>query len=811
LVYLVCEANDISDRKEAEEKLRSAHDQLEQRVRERTMELEKTNEKLKAQIMEKRRVEQALLESEKRLQNRVEYLNTLLSNLNEIFFVYGKDGNITFLNNKACEVLGYEPGEMIGRHASLLVPYPNRKRVCEEINRRIELGTANSYEVPLRCKDGSERLARINSSPIVENGEITGGMALGEDITGYRQTEEALRISEKKFSTAFRLSPDMLSIISATGKYMEVNDSWLEHTGYSRDEVIGQNPVEMGIWFDMTNIRSIARELLDSGIAMNMEASFKTKSGEVRKVLTSLAQISFNDEYYTIVQSHDITERKMMQDDLAREKERLQATLKSIGDGVIATDHRGRIIVVNEAAESILGIEHNEMIGQQLENVMNELIIDSPDEETTQVSRAMPLNLSIHTAHGEERLIEASLAPMSSREGDYTGVVWAIRDVTDRQRMEEEILKSSKLESLGVLAGGIAHDFNNLLTVVVGNLALSKMVLEENDEVIEYLTEAEKASFQAKGLTQQLLTFARGGAPIKKTRQLHSLIHDSVNLALSGSNVLGEFIIQDDLWPVDIDEGQMHQVINNLVINAVQAMPGGGKINIRACNINLSPDEIPPLPAGRYICIAVQDFGAGIPDELRSRIFDPYFTTKTMGSGLGLATSYSIIRKHDGHITVHSEPGRGSTFYVYLPASMRVIESNADGAGAIIPGRGRILLLDDDERIRDVAGQILDSIGYSAGLAKNGREVLEMYQQAMNRGEKYDMVIIDLTIPGEMGGKETARDLLRLDPEVKMVVSSGYSNDPVMAQYQEWGFQGVIAKPYGIKELSEVISSILNN
>lgn len=812
-------AEDITMYRLAQDSLRKAHDELEMRVKERTIELEKINNVLKTQIMERKRIEEALLTSEGNLRTQVTYLNTLINNLNELFFTYDATGQVNFVNHRSIEVLGFEPNELVGTTVPNLVPEHCRQKMMEQISCRINNGEYASYDIPFLHKDGSERLIRLNGSPIVEEGVITGGMALCEDITEYGLAEEALRISEEKFATAFRLSPEAISINSLDeGRYIDVNDAWLQYSNYSREDIIGKTPRELDIMIDpeIFKQQKILLAERERGFLRNLEISYPDKNGHMRLGLCSMATITINQELCVLMVVSDITERKAIEEDLAREKERLMVTLKSIGDGVISTDIDGRITLVNEAAEKVLDKKQDELIGRDFSSTLQTLNprfsksqkASYADLGSVDVPSKTFYNMFL-TLNGEERCIEANRATINNREGSFVGLVWAIRDTTDKQKMEEELLKASKLDSLGVLAGGIAHDFNNLLTVIVGNLALGKMSLEEDDELIELLTEAEKASFQAKGLTQQLLTFARGGAPIRKITVIADLLRDSVKISLSGSNIISEIAIAEDLWPVNVDSAQISQVCNNLIINAMQAMPEGGSIKITADNITTADEEISPLPAGRYVRIAVADKGIGIPEDIQAKIYDPYFTTKPSGSGLGLATSYSIIRKHDGYITAHSSLGEGTTFYVYLPASREGPPEDLNQQLIMTNGRGKILVMDDDEQVREVAGHILDSIGYEVQQASDGNEALALYSQAMEMEEAYDVVIIDLTIPGGMGGEETARKILEIDPHARLIVSSGYSNDPIMANYEKWGFKGVIPKPYGVKELSETIARIV--
>lgn len=404
--------------------------------------------------------------------------------------------------------------------------------------------------------------------------------------------------------------------------------------------------------------------------------------------------------------------------------------------------------------------------------------------------------------------IEGSAIPY--RHQGKPAILYIWRDITERKKMEEEWATASKLESMGLLAGGIAHDFNNILTVIQGNVSLAELYAKENEKILEYLSEIKKAVNQSKTLTHQLLTFARGGEPIKKVIQIEEVVGETVNLVLTGSNVKCLFDFEK-LVPVEIDEGQIRQVIHNLVINALHAMPDGGTIWVKGENVVIKhdPEQKRPLIPGRYVKLSIKDEGIGIPQKYLPKIFDPFFTTKKFGSGIGLATCYSILKKHNGYISLESEVGVGTTFYVYLPVSFKPVKEEKKNHSSLIYGKGKILVMDDEESIRDLAGKMLLELGYIVELAENGQEALEMYQNAKTLGRKFDAVILDLTIPGGLGGKETIYKLKELDPEVTAIVSSGYSTDPVMAKYEEYGFQGMMVKPYEIGKLSEVVNDVL--
>jgi signal transduction histidine kinase len=385
-----------------------------------------------------------------------------------------------------------------------------------------------------------------------------------------------------------------------------------------------------------------------------------------------------------------------------------------------------------------------------------------------------------------------------------------VEQIAERQRMEDELLKVRKIESVGVFAAGIAHDFNNLLTGILGYISLAQVVARIDAKVIAYLSEAEQACQRATALTQQLLTFAKGGAPVRHTVSMVELLKESVGFALRGANVRGDIQMAADLWPVDVDAGQMSQVVHNVVLNAVQAMPGGGTVEVRAENIAFEADAPFPLVEGQYVQITLQDYGCGIPKEVLSNIFDPYFTTKAEGSGLGLATAYAIVTKHDGYITVTSEVGLGTTVVIYLPASQHALVSAQPRPLIPLSGSGRILVMDDEEVIRNLLRELLETLGYTVECVQDGAEAVAVYQCAQAAGQPFAMVILDYTIPGGMGGLETLHRLRAIDPQVKALISSGYANNPVMADWAYYGFRGVVAKPYTMAQLQETLHNVLS-
>jgi len=487
-----------------------------------------------------------------------------------------------------------------------------------------------------------------------------------------------------------------------------------------------------------------------------------------------------------------------------------RAVFETAEDFIFIKDRSLKYIRFNPAAEKLFGVPAEELVSKTDADLFGE---ETGKQEMELDRRVIQGEIveeeSTRSVNGIPRTFHIIKVPLRDSEGNIFGLCGIARDITERQKMEAELLRIQKLESIGILAGGIAHDFNNILTGILGNISLAG-VYTDPGKIAERLSEAEMASLQAKNLTQQLLTFSKGGAPIKKTTAIADLVRDSAPFALRGSNVRCEFSIPGDLLSVEVDEGQIRQVVNNLIINADQAMPGGGVIEVCVENVAIEPGDVLPLMPGKYIKMSIQDHGVGISEEHLHRIFDPYFTTKQKGSGLGLATSYSIIKNHGGHITVESQIGIGTTFYIYLPASLGATEAKKEKVKEeLILGSGKVLVMDDEKIIRDLACDMLASIGYKISVAPDGAEAIRLYGEAMNSGQPFDAVIMDLTVQGSMGGKEAVQELIKMDPDVRAIVSSGYSNDPIMADFRKYGFMGVIAKPYKIKELSEVLHKVM--
>jgi len=502
---------------------------------------------------------------------------------------------------------------------------------------------------------------------------------------------------------------------------------------------------------------------------------------------------------------------------LAAEKERLAVTLESIAEGVITTNAAEEIVSLNHVAERLTGWSQAEAVGRPLSEVfcpVNDKTRQPRADVVGEVLRADADSNSEQDAllisrDGTERIITDSAAPIHLA-GKIIGAVLVFRDFTEKRRNEEELLKESKLESVGLLAGGIAHDFNNILTGIIGNISLARMSAHSTEKMLDRLSGVEKSAFRAKDLTQQLLTFAKGGAPIRKWAQIPELVKDVCQFTLHGSTVQCEYSLPPDIWPVELDEGQFRQALNHLVINAMQAMPDGGQMEVKLENVELTEGFLPPLAAGKYVKLSIRDHGPGIEPKNLSRIFEPYFTPKRAGNGLGMATAYSVVRKHEGQIRVESTIGVGSVFHVYLPATFRAVQPvTSDVNQKEFFGHGRVLIMDDEPDVLEIAGHMLRMCGYEVETVRDGADVIERYIRAKAAGQPFDAVIMDLTVPNGMGGREAIRRLKELAPEIKAIVSSGYSFDPVMANYRQYGFRGIIPKPYQMEELGRVLRDVI--
>jgi len=547
----------------------------------------------------------------------------------------------------------------------------------------------------------------------------------------------------------------------------------------------------------------------------SLEHELINKNGSVITVESWCAPI-FNDkgkfDGYSGI-DYNITERKKWEEGFRERERKLSVIIASISDAVIAVDSKGNIILLNQRAEDILGWQQADVVGKNHDAIINLFdcnndIMNSPLKQVLETAKMVTIkdNTTLIAKNGKNIMVGAVASPVKL-DGNIIGAVMIFRDVSMQKMVEIELSKTQKLDAVGVLAGGMAHDFNNILTAISGHMEIARMLSHE-DKVVEHLREALGACKRAKSVTQQLLTFSKGGMPLPKPTSVSSVIKDTAKFILTGTNVAIEYNIDENISAIDVDAEQISEVIQNIIINAIQAMPDGGVMQLSAQNIytpfrNLCDNYVSP---GKYVKISISDTGRGIPKEHLSKIFDPYFTTKSTGNGLGLSVAYSIIKKHGGCIYADSKIGHGSIFNIYLPSTDKKAEIVS--VKKPIRGTGRILFLDDEYSVRETGKVLIESLGYTVDVVRNGRLAVEHYKKALEDGQPFRAIIADLTIPGGMGGVEAIKEIKKVDQNVKAIVSSGYSTSNVMSEYRSYGFSGALRKPYDLAELSKALHDV---
>jgi PAS domain S-box-containing protein len=621
-----------------------------------------------------------------------------------------------------------------------------------------------------------------------------------------KQSEELYRLLVEYASEAI--------LVIQKEKIRYVNKKTAEITGYSKKELSSRSFTD---FIHPDDRKLVPTDKFIMGGSKTATESFTCriidKTGQTRWLEAKLLGTKWGGECTTLCFLIDITERKAAEEDLRISETNYRQLVEYAPAGIYEVDvTTGKFISVNDVMCEYSGYSKEEFLNITLFDVLKEDSLQKVIERVDKMKRGEPVpalaEYEIITKDNRKLWIMIN-TKLEYENGKPVKATTVAHNITEKKEMEHEILKAQKLESLGVLAGGIGHDFNNLLSGIMGNISLAKLEAERGENIMESLDEALRVSAKASALTRQLLVFSKGGAPVKKAASISEVLRESAAFTLRGSKIKCKFKISKELWPVKVDVGQFSQVIHNLVLNAMQAMSGGGELRLEAKNIYLEKKLKLPLAPGRYVVIKIQDQGKGIAQDYMPQIFDPYFTTKSKGSGLGLTISYTTIKRHDGHITVESELGKGTTFKIHLPATEETPEEAGDREMRPAEGEGRILLMDDEESIRKVAKRMLVELGYEVKCVEDGDEVIKHYAQARRSGQPFEAVIMDLTIPGGMGGKETIEELLKIDSDTIAVVSSGYSNDPIMSNYEKYGFSGVVSKPYRIEELSWVMRDVL--
>ncbi len=663
-------------------------------------------------------------------------------------------------------------------------------------------------------KDGELNWISYTKVPRYDKyGNVIGIIGISRDITKLKETEEELRREEELLSNTLESMEDGILVLDRNFHFTYWNNSMERITGASREKTINSKKVPWEIFPNLktAKVDKMMKRAMEGEVVKRDKIPYELKNR--KKIFTSEMYLPLRnpdgDIYGIVGVVKEITKEIETEETLKESEEKYRTLVESSREG-ICIFRAGKFLFVNNHLCHIVGYSKEELYKMEIwetidkddRNIVQEM------ERRREKGEEMPdvYEANIITKKGDLRFCEFSIRKMT-----YQGIessMGIIRDITEYKDMEKEREKADRLESLGVLAGGIAHDFNNFLTGILGNISLAKLHLDPKDDVYEILQESEAAAQSARSLTQQLLTFSKGGSPVRINTNIKDLIRSSANFVLSGSNVRCDSEFPKKLWDVKADKGQLSQVFNNLILNADQAMPEGGSVTIRAKNLIIKEDETLPLKKGRYVMIEIRDKGIGIPKNVLPKIFDPFFTTKQKGSGLGLSTVFSIIKRHEGFVTVQSELEKGTSFFIYLPAVDRTIVKTRKEK-KIPKGKGKILIMDDKFFVRNAAMKALKMFGYEVKGVSKGEEAISLYKEEKNKGKPFDLIILDLTIPGGMGGEDTLKKLREFSPEIKAIVSSGYSDNPVMSEYKKHGFNAIVRKPYQYEELCEIVRKVL--
>jgi PAS domain S-box-containing protein len=798
----------------------------------------------------------AFMRQTSELRESEERFRALFENSIEGVYESAPDGGFRRVNPAMARILGLSsPAEVLriapDRTAGIYVVPGRRQEFFRQLGSRDHV---ENFESEIYRPDKSRVWISENVRAIRDGqGKLVRLQGFVTDITARKQASAALQASEERFRVLFEHSPVgiieydyrevlewferlRLSGVTDLETWMTQHPAELETHGRTR--VVGANSAMLrlvGVRTMQEGVANLGRfftgEVFNARRRIFLalwhgrheaegEMSFNAADGQSRRVyyrwwLPSIGGRPMYDRAQLAMV--DITAAKSAETALAAERERLSVTLRAMTEGVATTDRHGMVQFMNDAAGELTGWLPAAAIGRPIGEVFvfgaekAERALSALVADALAADRAvdLPTQTLLRPREGKPRRIDGRCAPMHDLSGRAIGVVLVIRDVTDRSRLEEELLRASKLESIGVLAGGIAHDFNNLLAIVMGNLTIALLDEKVSAAGSKWLREAERGALRARELTQQLLTFAKGGEPLRMAVLLPDVIREAAEFALHGSTARCEFDVAPDLRPADVDKSQIGQVIQNLVINAVQAMTGGGVIKVSLRNDSLPAEAAGRLPAGDYLRIEIADTGKGIAPEQLGHIFEPFFTTKEHGTGLGLATVYSVIQRHHGFITVESTVGKGTTFRMWLPAARSEPPASPQSASPFEPLRGRVLFMDDEEPIRIMTKTLLERLGLEPTMTAEGGEAVREYAIAQVDGRKYDLVIMDLTVPGAMSGADAMREILKIDPNARGIVSSGYHSDPVMANYRAYGFRGMVPKPYRLGDFARTIREVM--
>ena len=752
--------------------------------------------------------QQKLLTSTQHMAESEERYRSLVEGSPNGICLFDREGRCLAINRNGMAMLGNQEAEILEKPFQDLWSQDQQPRVVEAFE-EVRAGRFVSFEGEMNSSQGKSSFWQIVLNPIKgKNDSLLGCVAILTDVTEQKQAEEELRTSRALLQSLLDSIPDLLMVIDREYRIVYSNSQ-------GRGFLQAPEGTMCSICYQSFRRQQApcqdcpAQIVFATGRTMEQE-KINPEDGRVSEV--RIFPIFSANARVTMVIEHvrDITERKLVEKALRTRQAKLDGIFRAapVGIGLLVN----RVFKeVNDQVCLMTGYSQEELLGKnaRLLYASQEEFELVGREKYRQIAEQGKCNIETYWQRRDGTVIDIMLSSAPLFETDQPQeILFTAMDITERKKLEAARYTIDKMESLGIMAGGIAHDFNNVLMAILGNISLVSLAATAA-EIQERLGDAEQGCRQAMLLAKQLLTFAKGGAPVKKPDDLRLIVQEATSLALSGSRSKTVLSFPEDLWNVDVDRGQMHQVLTNLLINADQAMPLGGRIDIKAENFTRIRASLPTLIPGKYVVVTITDQGMGIPPEQLDKIFDPYFSTKQKGSGLGLATAYSIIKQHGGQINCESNLGQGATFYLYLPALEHSQKIESLDGKKIFSGHGRILVLEDDDRVQNVMERMLAKLGYECVFAQEGSEALNLFAQAHNTQQPFDLVILDLTIPGGMGGLEALQGLLAQDSQTKAIVSSGYADDPVLAQFQDFGFRGVITKPYRIAELSEVLNKVM--
>ncbi|MFH1724981.1 MAG: PAS domain S-box protein [Elusimicrobiota bacterium] len=823
-------------------------------------------------ITDRKRAELELRAGEGKLREQAGFLENILESLGHPFHVIDADTHRIVLANSAARA-AY--GMRADKEATCYAATHGRSRPCHESGEDCPLETVKRTGKPATAEHihktagGGPRFVEVQAYPLRDkSGKITQVIEYAIDITVRKRAEQFLRWSEKELRVRDQIADVFLTasdeemysevlrvILKATGSeygifgYIDEDGALVcpSLTGAAWDACAmpGKSAVFSpdqwgGVWGKALKEKTLqcSNDALHVPeghvpIARALAAPVVHQGASIGLIMVANRKTDYRSEDRRLAKSSVDKIAPVLHARLARlgeekQRRRAEASLKetekiiNMSPAVVFLWRNAEgwpVELVTENVKELFGYTAEEFMSGKVAyaKVVHPEDLDTVGEEVARHSAEAGREDFVHvpyrivTKDGQTRWVDDRTHVRRDAGGAVTHYQGVVVDITESKHAEEALLSAQKIESLGVMAGGIAHDFNNILTGILGNISLARECIDDPVELRELLKETENAAQDAKSLSQQLLTFAKGGKPIKKALRVGPLLADAAGFVMRGTSSRCEFRIDDDLRPVEADPGQLAQVVHNLMINALQAMPGGGVVTVGAENVRVSEGDALPLPGGEYLRISVRDAGVGIPEAQLPKIFDPYYSTKQKGRGLGLATTRSIVLQHGGHIAVESKPDEGTTFTFYLPAASATDVPRDTGPAGVKRGSGRVLVMDDEPVVVRALTRMLKQMGYEAASAPDGERAVEAYKRAKDSGAPFDAVIMDLTIPGGMGGQEAVRRLAELEPGVKAIVSSGYSNDPIMSDFADSGFAGVLPKPYKMEDVSDVLSRVIGS